>query len=223
MNINWKRFLWVIFIYIYLGLFFYNFLRPYNNWLVYYIYTMLLIVWLGTEYYQRQLFFQTGFVPIDLYSWPLRALFALFFYSSFIIGISTIAWWHKNQIGLYPFIQIIGIVLLISSVLLRRESTSEKRVTRTTITHFYWSIILLGSSLAFGYGSRFSVAFVIIIGIPLIILQKRFEHEELKNFETFVISRQNTAKSEEKDYHNLWRQYVERQLKKKGKRSKKGS
>lgn len=218
MRIHWKRLIWVIFICLYSGLFFYNFLYPFNNWLIAYIYTMIFIIWLGVEYYERHLFFQTGFLPIALYSWPLRSLFALFFYSSFIIGISTIAWWHKNQIGLYPFIQIIGFALLIFSIFLRRQSFKGKKVTEENISQFYLSTLLLVSSIALGYGSKFLILYVIIIGFPLIYLQRRYEYKQFKNFEDFVRSRQKNDKIKTKDHANLWEKYIDKQLKKRQKK-----
>ena len=179
---------------------------------------MILIIWLGVEYYEKRLFFQTGFLPIALYSWPLRSLFALFFYSSFIIGISTIAWWHKNQIGLYPFIQIIGFALLIFSIFLRRQSFKGKKVTEENISQFYLSTLLLVSSIALGYGSKFLILYVIIIGFPLIYLQRRYEYKQFKNFEDFVRSRQKNDKIKAKDHANLWEKYIDKQLKKRQKK-----
>ncbi|TET63564.1 MAG: hypothetical protein E3J47_01640 [Candidatus Stahlbacteria bacterium] len=179
---------------------------------------MIFIIWLGVEYYERHLFFQTGFLPIALYNWPLRSLFALFFYSSFIIGISTIAWWHKNQIGLYPFIQIIGFALLIFSIFLRRQSFKGKKVTEENISQFYLSTLLLVSSIALGYGSKFLILYVIIIGFPLIYLQRRYEYKQFKNFEDFVRSRQKNDKIKAKDHANLWEKYIDKQLKKKQKK-----
>jgi len=218
MGINWKRLIWVIFIYLYSGLFFYNFLSPYNNWFISYIYTMILIVWLGVEYYEKHFFFQTGFLPIDLYNWPLRALFALFFYSSFIIGNTTIVWWQKNQTGLYPFVPIIGFVLLVISIYLRRQTLAEKIITAENISRFYISIMLLAGSVALGYGSKFLILYVVIIGFPLIFLQKGFEHRQFKKFEDFMRSKQKLAKIEEKDYADLWHKYIEKQLKKRVKK-----
>lgn len=218
MRINWKRLVWVIFIYLYTGLFFYNCLRPFNHWVVSYIYTMLLIIWLGVEYYHNHLFFQSGFLPFELYKWPLRAAFALFFYSSFIIGITTAIWWSKNQIGLYPFIQIIGIALLIGSVYLRRKTLSTKNITAGVVSKFYLSIILLIISLALGYGSYFLILYTVAVGLPLVFLQYKFETVILKDFEHFAYSKQKVSKGEADKYDGLWSKYLEKKLKKKRKR-----
>jgi len=218
MKINWKRLAWIIFIYLYTGLFFYNCLRPFDNWFVSYIYTLLLIIWLGIEYYQKRLFFQAGFIPFELYMWPLRALFALFFYSSFIIGISTIVWWHKNQIGLYPLIQIIGVAFLIYSIYLRWQILSTKKFDISASSKFYLSVTLLLVSLALGYGSYFLIIYTIFIGFILVFLQYKFENSRLKDFERFVYNTQKISKIQPKDYEKLWLRFLNKQLKKKKKK-----
>jgi hypothetical protein len=218
MHIHWKRLIWVIFICLYTSLFFYNFHSPYNNWFISYIYTMVFIVWLGVEYYERRLFFQSGFVPAVLYSWPLRTLFALFFYSSFVIGNATIVWWQKNQTGLYPFIQIIGLALLAVSIYLRRQFFRKKIITDADITRFYLSVAVLICSIALGYGSVFLIVYVIVIGLPLIYLQRGFEIRQYKRFQNFAFSKQKIDKVGVKEYNNLWHRFIEKQLKKRGKK-----
>jgi hypothetical protein len=182
MRINWKRLVWVIFIYLYTGLFFYNCLRPFNYWPVSYLYTMLFIIWLGVEYYHKHLFFQSGFLPFELYKWQLRATFALFFYSAFIIGIATTIWWTKNQIGLYPFIQICGIILLAGSFYVRWKAIRANSITTTVIGQFYLSIALLIGSLALGYGSYFLLLYTVVVGCPLVYLQYISEVNVLRDF-----------------------------------------
>ncbi len=217
-SLNWKRLLWVVFITLYCGLFFYNFFNPFDNWFVSYMYTMLLVVWLGLEYYEQHLFFQAGFVPIELFSWPLRTLFALFFYSSFVIGISTIVWWHRNQIGLYPVIHIIGLALLIISILMRRKVMSTEVIEKKNISQFYLSIALLIISIALGYGSKFSMLYVLAIGLPLILLQRWFEQVQFQHFENDVHSKSTTVSIKAKEYERLWHQYFEKEIKKKKKK-----
>jgi hypothetical protein len=112
----------------------------------------------------------------------LRAGFALFFYSSFIIGLATIVWWQKNKIQLYPFIQIAGVALLLYSIFLRRRLYQKKAFDERTVTEFYTSLFLLTISLALGYSSIFLIAYVIIIGLPLVILQKNYERNNFKAF-----------------------------------------
>jgi hypothetical protein len=213
MRINWKRLLWVIFIYLYTGLFFYHCLQPFHNWPFSYIYTMLLIIWLGVEYYHKHLFFQSGFLPFELYKWQLRATFALFFYSSFIVGITTTIWWTKNQIGLYPFVQIIGIILLASSIYVRWKTIRANSITSTKIAQFYLSIALLIGSLALAYGSYFLVLYTVVIGCPLVFFQYTSETSVFRDF----IHTQNITKIESKQHETLWKKYLEKKLKKKRK------
>ena len=210
MKINWKRLAWLIFIYLYAGLFFYNCLRPFNYWFVSYVYTIILILWLGVEYYQKHLFFQSGLIPYESYNVPLRVFFALFFYSSFVVGISTIVWWYKNQIGLYPFIQIIGVAILIYSIFLRWQAMGSKNINAKVIYKFYLSIMLLAVSLILGYGSLFLIIYAILVGSLLVFLQYRFEEKIFRGFEDFVYNKQKINKIEVKDYEELWSKYAEK-------------
>lgn len=219
MRINWKRLIWIIFIYLYSGLFFYNFLSPYNNWHISYIYTMILIIWLGVEYYEKHLFFQSGL--LRYHHWLLRTLFALFFYSSFIIGLATIVWWPNNRIGFYPFIQIIGVALLIYSIILRRQVFVKKVITEGNISDFYLSLFFLTVSIALAYGSIFLVPYVIIIGYSLILMQKRYEKQHFKYFEEFIHRTEKSDKIKAKRYVGLWDKYMEELEKNQKKRGKK--
>lgn len=212
---NWPRFLWVAFIYLYTGLFFYNFFRAYTNWVVPYIYTMILIVWLGVEYYEKNIFFQSPFVPFDVHNTLLRVLFAVFFYSSFIVGIATIVWWQRYRIGLYPFIHIIGVGILMYSIYIRRKEFSRKTITVHEVTKFYLSISILTISMALGYGSYFLILYVLIIGLPLIYLQSVYEKRQLQEFQRFVQSRKKSKTSEAEDYRHVWQAYLEKKLKRK--------
>jgi hypothetical protein len=168
---------------------------------------MLLIIWLCSEYYEKRLFFQTGFAPLAAYSWLLRAAFALFFYSSFVIGISTIVWWHSNQIPLYPVIHAIGFITLIVAVILRRRVLHNTNVNKKMISQFYLSTLLLLASLALGYGSLFLVAYVLVIGYPLTLLMRHHEYVLLTNIDAFA----QTHKK--KDREELWQLYLEKQQK----------
>lgn len=215
LSINWPRFLWTVFIYLYTGLFFYNFFKVYDNWFLPYIYTMVLIIWLGVEYYENHIFFQSPFTPLYVHNTLLRILFAVFFYSSFVIGIGTVVWWHQYQIGLYPFIHIIGVGALIYSIYIRRVGFSRTPATINEITRFYTSIMILVISMALGYGSYFLLLYGIIIGLPLTYLQSVFEKKQLHEFERFAQSRQKSNIEEVKDYQGLWQTYLEKKLKRK--------
>lgn len=217
MKINWKRLAWVIFVCLYATLFFFNCFRPFENWLMAYLYTMILIVWLAYEYYNRHLFFQSGFVPDALYFWPARALIALFFYSALVIGIATVIWWPKNQIGLYPIINVFGLLLLGYSIHLRLKAFHTKRTNQAAVRLFYLSVAALFASLAFGYGSLFLLAYVIVIGLPIVYWSYDIERKILAGFTTYV-EKQNNVDAKQRDYTKLWAKYAETQVKKSSKK-----
>lgn len=174
MKINYKRFIWILFIMLYSSLFFYNCLSPFSNWFFSYLYTMLLILWLCKEYYQKNFFFQPNFIPDDSHSYLLRGLFALFFYSSFVFGITTIVWWHKYRIVNSPILPIIGIVFLLFGIYQREKVFRIVKKNKGTVTKFYQSLGLIILSMAFGYDSYFLLIYGLIIGLPLIILQMQY-------------------------------------------------
>lgn len=207
MKTNWKRLVWVIFVILYAGLFFFNCLKPFRNWFVPYIYTMVLVVWLAYEYYRKNLFFQSGLIPDTLYFWLPRALFALFFYSSFVIGIATIIWWPKNGIGLYPFINAIGIAALAASIYSRQKTFRSKSSGQKAIRGFYFSLLLLIASLPFGYGSLFLIAYVIIIGAPLIHWNYHHERKVLASFSEYL-KKQGADPAKRTDYTKYWEKYL---------------
>ncbi len=211
-KIKWRRLIWVVFICLYSALFFYNFLSPYSNWHIAYLYTMLLILWLGVEYYEKHFFFQSGL--LRYFHWALRTSFALFFYSSFIIGLATLVWWQGNRIGLYPFVQIIGVALFIYSIVLRRKVFRKQVITQDNISAFYFSIFFLTSSVVLAYGSLFLIPYTLLIGFPLVLLQKRFEKRHFKRFEEFVHTTQNIDKIKMKQYDSLWNKYMDHLQKK---------
>jgi len=211
-SINIKRLIWTIFISLYSGLFFYNCFSPYDNWILSYIYTMVLILWLCVEYYEKHFFFQSGFLPFEIYNPILRGIFALFFYSSFVIGIGSIVWWQKYRINLHPTIQIIGIGILICSIFLRRRIFISRTVNNEEITNFYLSIILLIISLGFGYGSYFLMLFTVIIGIPLILLLHWYEQREFGEFTNFVHNEHKTVNANKEGLFHLWQKYLDKKL-----------
>jgi hypothetical protein len=207
MKINWKRLIWVFFVCIYSALFFFNCLKPFGNWLIPYIYTMVLIIWLAYEYYKRNIFFQSGSIPDALYFWLPRALFALFFYSSFVVGIATIIWWPKNQIGLYPFINIIGLGILGISIYKRLTLFQTEKADQNANRGFYLSVALLTVSLAFGYGSQFLLVYVFVIGLPLIYWNYAYEKRVLTHFAAYM-QKQGVGGSKQVDYAKLWEKYL---------------
>ena len=200
------RVLWVAFIFIYCILFFYNMYRPQQNWHLVYVYTLLLIAWFCLEYYERHLFFQTGLLS-DIH-WVLRVAFALFFYSSFIIGIATIVWWRRNSFGLYPFTQIVGIGLLLYSIVLRRRMYRRTVIKKEYISQFYISLLFLTMSIALAYGSFFLLPYVVFVGYPLIFLMRKYEMTHFDAFTAFVQKTEKLDKITAKNFKELWTKYL---------------
>lgn len=215
---NWKRCLWVTFIFLYAGLFFYNFFRPFSNWLISYIYTMVLVLWLCFEYYEKHLFFQSGFLPLGQYRWYLRAMFALFFYSSFVIGCATLVWWQSNRIHLYPVLQIPGVLVLLYSIFIRRQALRKAVPNKTSITKFYNSLFFLAISLALGYSSLFLFLYVFLIAYPLIFWQRVYELKCFEKFEKYVHEDKKINKISSKNYADLWEAYLNKFSRKRGKK-----
>ena len=213
MKINFKRLAWVVFIVLYAGLFFYNCLRPFDDWFVPYVYTMLLIVWLAREYYQKNFFFQSGLIPDALYFWLPRALFALFFYSALVFGIATVIWWPQYRIGVYPVTNIAGILLLAASVYLRRQAFDQKLPDRDKARRFYVSIVAMVFSMALGYGSFFLLAYVVLIGLPLVYWNYAHEQQALAGFAGFL-QKQGTETIKQSEYTKHWDKYLASRVKK---------
>ncbi len=207
MKINWKRLVWVVFIVLYAGLFFYNCLRPFDNWLVPYIYTMILVVWLSYEYYKKNLFFQSGLIPDSLYFWLSRALLALFFYSSFVLGIATVVWWPKNSIGFYPVINILGICTLIVSIYLRQRTFQCKCADEKKLTGFYISVIVLLASLALGYGSLFLLFYLVVAGLVLVWWNYLHERRVMAKFAEYLKKHGGEA-ARENERVKYWDKYL---------------
>ncbi len=207
MKINLKRLLWVVFVVLYAGLFFFNCLKPFGNWFLPYLYTMILIVWLAYEYYRKNLFFQSGLIPDTLYFWLPRAMFAFFFYSSFVIGIATIIWWPKNAMGLYPYVNILGIAALVVSIYIRQKVFRNKPSDQKAAFGFYLSVLLLTASLPFGYSSLFLIAYAVLIGTPLIYWNYHHERKVLASFMAHLKT-QGIDATKGIDYAKQWEKYL---------------
>lgn len=213
MKINLKRLAWVVFIVLYAGLFFYNCLRPFDNWVVPYIYTMMLVIWLAYEYYKKNLFFQSGLIPDTMYFWLPRALFALFFYSSLVFGIATVIWWPQYHIGLYPVTNIAGILVLAGSIYLRRQAFHKGLADPDKAGRFYVSICVLIFSIALGYGSLFLLVYAAAIGLPLAYWNYLHERKALSDFAAYV-KKQGAASARGPEYTKHWDKYLASRVKK---------
>ncbi|MBE0433770.1 hypothetical protein IBX73_09960 [candidate division WOR-3 bacterium] len=213
MKINFKRLAWVVFIVLYAGLFFYNCLKPFDNWIVPYVYTMMLVVWLAYEYYQKNLFFQSGLIPDTMYFWLPRALFAFFFYSAFVIGIATIIWWPVNQIRLYPVVNIAGILVLAGSIYLRQQAFHKGLADPDKAGRFYVSICVLIFSIALGYGSLFLLVYAAAIGLPLAYWNYLHERKALSDFSDYM-KKQGADNTKRADNTKYWDKYLASRVRK---------
>lgn len=207
-QIRWKRLAWGIFIVLYTALFFYNCLSPFDNWVVPYVFTMLLIIWLAVEYYQQNLFFQSGLVTGVRGGMALRALFALVFYASFVVGIVSVVGWNIFQFRGYPVIPVAGILLLLCSVIMRYRAKGSRSVSVRVFNRFYFSVAMLMVSIALGYSSYLALAGTVIFGLPLILFQQRREESV---FGKFIARDPPPADREVKTDDEQWVKFLARQ------------
>ncbi len=210
----WKRVVWLVFITLYAGLFFYNCFRPSRSSFAIYLYTMLLVLWLDAEYFQRHLFFQSGMLPVEIYDraarlFLVRSGLALCFYSSFILGISTIVWWPRFQIGLYPFTAMVAIVLLAASAFLRLRFHRDPPADPAGVVEFHHGVSLLLLSIALGYDSYLVLILVAVIGLPLVYLQAAMERKTLSEFLQFAFAAGNREPSDRAEYCSRWERFIE--------------
>jgi hypothetical protein len=212
-RLPWKRLIWLVLITLYAGLFFYNCLSSFRFWPITYLYTMFFIIWLDSEYYEKRLFLQSGFLPAEIYDHSRTLLFvrfisALFFYSAFILGVATVVWWPRFQISAYPFSQILGMILLVGSVYLRHRFLKRRLEKPEAILQFFPSLVLLLYSMVFGYASLLLLVYVTLVGLPVFFLQIVLERNALRSFVHFAISEQNAGKITEKNYLPLWEKFI---------------
>jgi hypothetical protein len=181
-KISWLRLAWLVFLDIYCAIFFYNFLYPFSKWPTTYIATILIVLWLSIEYYQKRLFFQTGFFKFNKPAIVLRSLFGLYFYSLFVVGNGTLPWWPANRVRLYPYFEIVGIIMIIYAIVNRLILNRETRISAAIIRKFYGNLALLIIAMAAGYGSLIMVI-SLIIGLPLVYGQYLVEISQFNRTE----------------------------------------
>ncbi len=199
MKIRWGRLVWSIFVVLYLGLFFWNLFLSFPSRIIPTIYLYILIIWLSIEFYFHQSFFQSGRLitedpetndRYDNMSFALRSLFAIFFYSCLAIGVADFVWWNKGQVPeLRPFINILGILILLGSVLMRIKSDllmfrNRHKIIReglyNSIRHpAYFTTLLLILSISCALSSFLILIYTLVIGLPLIYLEASFEDRYL--------------------------------------------
>lgn len=199
MKIRLGRLAWSIFVVLYLGLFFWNFFITTSNRWVPTLYLYILIGWLSLEFYFRQSFFQSGRLITedpetkDRYhqmNFALRSGFALFFYSCLALGIADYVWLRKGQVTmLAPWVNIVGMLLLGASVLIRVRADlamfkRRHKIIRdglyASVRHpAYFGAVLLVVSIPFAFSSFLALLYAAVVGLPLIYLEASFEDRYL--------------------------------------------
>ncbi len=190
---------WVVFVCLYLGVFFWNFFIELPNRLIPTIYIYILIIWLSIEFYMRQPFFQSGRLiteepktkeRYDQMNFSLRTLFAIFFYSCIALGVADFVWWKKWQMsGLVPYINVIGIIVLLVSVFIRlRADLIIQRQGNKIIKDSlygrmrhpaYFAALLLVLSISLALSSLLALVYACVVGLPIIYLEANFEDNYL--------------------------------------------
>lgn len=199
MKIRLGRLAWSIFVVLYLGLFFWNFFITIPNRWVPTLYLYILVGWLSLEFYFRQSFFQSGRLITedpetkDRYhqmNFVLRSGFALFFYSCLALGIADYVWLRKGQVAvLAPWVNIVGMLLLSVSVLIRVSADlsmfkRRHKIIRdglyATVRHpAYFATLLLIISIPFAFSSFLTLLYAVVVGLPLVYLEASFEDRYL--------------------------------------------
>lgn len=214
MKVSWARLGWVVFVCLYLGVFFWNFFLRFPSRFVPTLYLYILVIWLSAEFYLRQPFFQSGRLIVedskkqekyDYLSFPLRSIFALFFYSCMALGVADFVWFKRCQINvLSPIINIVGIVILFVSVLVRLQADRlmlkrKYRIIRdglySTVRHpSYFATLLLVLSISFAFSSFLTLIYTVLVGLPVIYFEARQEDDFLaqKNGEDYLAYQRDT-------------------------------
>ncbi len=196
------RFIWTILTTGYFLVFFTNLLRDAipEQMTLPLIFAYIFILWLGLEYYFGSPFFQSGVVEPN----PLwRAIFAFFFYPYLGYLGGDYIWWRWTQIPISAFITgIAGLLIFGLGVYLRLATlfallgiVQIKPGIGVTVPvkgflglrwqrlcrhprYFAVLMIILGSALVFNsYGG---LILALVLGLPLIYLQVRYEERLLK-------------------------------------------
>ncbi len=181
-KIRWFRLIWLVLLGVYCLIFFYNFLSPFPRWPTTYVMTMVLVLWLSVEYYQKHFFFQSGFFKFNRIAILFRSLFGLYFYAMFVVGNGAPVWWPANRVGLYPYFEIVGICMLVYAIRNRLIINRQSRIDGDLIRRFYANVAFFVIAMAIGYGSLIMIA-SLIIGLPLIYGQYRTEIAQMNQAE----------------------------------------
>ncbi|MCX7785465.1 MAG: hypothetical protein N2201_04470 [candidate division WOR-3 bacterium] len=180
------RFLWTVFV----SWYFINFSRNFFNSLVPtksqipIVFFIVLVLWMAVEYYFGSPFFQSGIVEISSKD---RTIFSLFFYSTTIYSIadySSLNWTQLNI--LYPYINILGLILFMVGVLLRYwtllilirtpiQKLIRKRVFQICRHPRYLATLTQIIAISLIFSTYLGLVLTIIIGLPIIYNQIKSE------------------------------------------------
>jgi len=167
------------------------------------IFFIILVLWMALEYYFGSPVLQSGIV-INLP--PVKHLFALFFYANAIFCIADFSRLHFTQISfLYPYINIIGLVLFTIGVLLRYFTLIEllrlpanklpkSGIFQTCRHPRYLATIIQIISIPLVFSSYLGLILSLTIGLFLAYKVMRAEEQSLtKQFKEDYINYQNNV------------------------------
>jgi len=203
-----SRFIWTVLVTFYFLVFFRNLLHDAlpNGALLPLVFATCLVLWLATEYYFGSPFFQSGVVEHSAF-W--RGVFAFFVYPLFGYVAADFIWWHWTQIpspavltggaglavfGLGTYLRLATLHGLLR--ILRVKPTArggavagpatipERRFVTLRLQQLvrhprYLGTLtqLLGAALVFR--SWGGLALVLLLGVPIVIQQVRYEDRQL--------------------------------------------
>jgi len=165
------------------------------------VFSYLLVSWLAVEYYFGSPFFQSGAVESSAV-W--RGVFAFFVYPFLGYVAADAIWWHVTQIPVHPAVAwSLGVLLFAAGVYIRLDTllglvalTRADRLRsggtrlgrRFAALRFqqvcrhprYLATLLQLVGAALVFRSWGGLALVGVLGLPLILLQVRYEDRRLK-------------------------------------------
>lgn len=196
------RFIWSVLVSLYFLVFFTNFFADVvpTQKVVPLIGAYLFVFWLAVEYYFGSPFFQSGVVEPSAV-W--RGVFAFFVYPYLIYVGADFIWWRWTQIPVNPLITgIFGLIILCSGIYLRlvtlfglvriaqvKPNTGELIFPVRRFLELKWqkicrhprylAILILLVGIALVFRSWGGVILVLILGLPLVWIQARYEEKVL--------------------------------------------
>jgi protein-S-isoprenylcysteine O-methyltransferase Ste14 len=193
------RFAWTVLVTFYFFVFFRNFFldaAPYRA-LPPTIFAWVFVGWLALEYYAGSPFFQSGKAQASAF-W--RGVFAFYAYPLLGYAVADRYWWHWTQLPFLPVVGwVLGIALFVFGTwmrldtlfaLVRLSGENGPAALRKLVGHRAWRwcrhprylatlVQLLGAVLVFN--SWGGLVLVVAIGLPLVLVQARYEDRGLRS------------------------------------------